>query len=322
MPNALCIISCQSSEQEEQKKLFRIGSHIPGPLYSWTLPSPTRTWPQHKVFSQRAPCSAALPAVPLAQSLSARQKCPAAKRGCCWRPRPFTATSPCLLEFKEKMLQNRTSPLGFFRCPLGQQLGTTKECSESHFPTRKPCRNLAPLQTSSVHSCRLMSTSSSLLLGLVEAPKAPWPCCCHRHVLFPTGADVLLAFHCPHGGTGPVVGGSLLPHPHGPSLAGQGAPGGTRCRYPVAAVPEEAEEEFTPVRAAGVCVNQTSYTSTAVLPAPMLGWQEHREASGQMRGGDGTCGAATATSSWVLTTGPPDPRVWGQPFQPLLNASG
>lgn len=213
-------------------------------------------------------------------------------------------------------------PLGFFRCPSGQQLGTTKECSESHFPTRKPCRNLAPLQTSSVHSCRLMSTSSSLLLGLVEAPKAPWPCCCHRHVLFPTGADVLLAFHCPHGGTGPVVGGSLLPHPHGPSLAGQGAPGGTRCWYPVAAVPEEAEEEFTPVRAAGVCVNQTSYTSTAVLPAPMLGWQEHREASGQMRGGDGTCGAATATSSWVLTTGPLDPRVWGQPFQPLLNASG
>lgn len=187
-------------------------------------------------------------------------------------------------------------PLGFFRCPSGQQLGTTKERSESHFPTRKPCRNLAPLQTRIVHSWRPMSTASSLLLGLVEAPKAPWPCCCHRHVLSPTGADALLAFHCPHGGTGPV---------------------------PVAAVPRGGPgEESAPVQAAGVGADQTSYTSTTVLSAPMLGWRGHGEASGQMRGGDGTCGAATATTSWVLTPGPLDPRVWGQPFQPLVNASG
>lgn len=76
--------------------------------------------------SAQPTCSAVLTAVRLAQSLSARQKCPAAKCGCCWRPRPFTATSPFLLEFKEKMLQNRTSPLAFSATPQGNNLGQQK----------------------------------------------------------------------------------------------------------------------------------------------------------------------------------------------------
>lgn len=156
---------------------------------------------------------------------------------------------------------------------------------------------------------------ATLLPG--QSPRLPHCQAQGWHVLFPTGANAL-TFHCPRGRTGPVVSGSLLPHPHGPSLPGQGAQVGTRCQYPVAAVPRGGPEEESALVRAARYADQTSYTSTAVLPAPMPGWWGHGEASRQMTGGDGTCGAATAAASWVLTTGPLDPHGLG----PAIPAAG
>lgn len=78
------------------------------------------------------------------------------------------------------------------------------------------------------------------------------------------------------------------PSPMWPSLAPQRAQGGAGCWYPAAAVargraggaalgPEQCYLAPALVRYA----DQTSYTSTAVLPAPKPSWQRHREASRQ-----------------------------------------
>lgn len=155
----------------------------------------------------------------------------------------FTTTSTFLLEFKEKMLQNRTSPLAFsttLKGNLGQQREWLWElffCSLANQPVAPggawggavhwPCAH-----TSGDWRKACLSFHLALQRHLMHdhCAAAAWPVarlprssvCPALCILFPACSGAALAFHCPCASTRPFSSGDLLPHLRGPDLLCEG----------------------------------------------------------------------------------------------------
>lgn len=131
--------------RSRKKKLLRPGVHTSSFLNIWTLANNTSKLPQHNVPSQHAALGCLL--YIQANPCQLGRNVPAGTCGCCWSPWPFTITLPILLEFKEKMLQNRTPPLAFST----SLRAATQDCKSEFWWESFFYKDTAPLQTSGQH---------------------------------------------------------------------------------------------------------------------------------------------------------------------------